>query len=70
MTTKKSFGLKSPKLFLFSGNQSLCAAERPAVLQTAEQAAQAAETNANIAAIDASSGVGTSKEVDDASETE
>ena len=37
---------------------------------TAEQAAQAAETNANIAAIDASSGVGTSKEVDDASETE
>ena len=37
---------------------------------TAEQAAQAAETNANIAAIDASSGYGDKKEVDDASETE
>ena len=37
---------------------------------TAEQAAQAAQTNANIAAIDASSGYGDKKEVDDASETE
>ena len=37
---------------------------------TAEQAAQAAETNANIAAIDASSGYDDKKEVDDASETE
>ena len=37
---------------------------------TAEQAAHAAETNANIAAIDASSGVGDTKEVDDASETD
>lgn len=37
---------------------------------TAEQAAQAAQTNANIAAIDASGGVGDGKkEVDDASET-
>lgn len=36
---------------------------------TAEQAAQAAQTNANIAAIDASSGYGDTKEVDDASET-
>lgn len=38
---------------------------------TAEQAAQAAQTNANIAAIDASSGYGdSSKEVDDASKAE
>ena len=37
---------------------------------TSEQAAQAAQTNANIAAIDASSGVGDGKkEVDDASKT-